>query len=218
MGLTQHCPQISDFNIFGSYDITPIPTTHTPPPRGNTGSGHQHRPQSQQDRRPRHGPWTPTWSQMADQTPGTCMVLSNNVGPGTSPQPPSCCRVTYPDMALGTFPGLNDIMDPGDSAGHSDEHGPSGSTFPERLQDQRLWPRPQASLCPLVATWTMDINADPDYGRTKSPDMVLGSSPDPDVTMASGGLAGHSDWHGPHGSNLPPGGSLDHSLLCSHQW
>lgn len=43
----------------------------------------------------------------------------------------------------------------------------------------------------------MDINTDPDYGRTKNPDMVLGSSPDPDVTVASGGLAGHSDWHGP---------------------
>lgn len=68
----------------------------------------------------------------------------------------------------------------------------------------------------------MDINTDPDYGRTKNPDMVLGSSPDPDVTVASGGLAGHSDWHGsPHGSmaldpNLPLGGGPDHSLLCSH--
>lgn len=38
----------------------------------------------------------------------------------------------------------------------------------------------------------MNINTDLDSSKTINPDMVLGSHMDPDITMASGDIAGHS--------------------------
>lgn len=43
----------------------------------------------------------------------------------------------------------------------------------------------------------MDINKDPDSGRTMEPDMVLISNLGSDVTMAPCGSISHPDWHEP---------------------
>lgn len=48
-----------------------------------------------------------------------------------------------------------------------------------------------------VVTWAMDINADPSCRMTTDPDVVLGGSTGPEITMALGGRAGHSDQCGP---------------------
>ncbi|KAL6088689.1 hypothetical protein STEG23_010720 [Scotinomys teguina] len=42
-------------------------------------------------------------------------------------------------------------------------------------------------------TWAMDINSDSSCSRTMDPDMVLGSSPGPEVTMAQGDSIEHPD-------------------------
>lgn len=54
--------------------------------------------------------------------------------------------------------------------------------------------RSQASVWSLVATWATDIYTDPCCGRTKDPDMILGISPDPDVSVLPAGSA----WHFSH--------------------
>ena len=56
----------------------------------------------------------------------------------------------------------------------------------------------QPSGLPWVK-WVMDINTDTGFSRTTDPDMVLGDNKDPGITMASGGIAGHSYLYGPWG-------------------
>lgn len=53
-------------------------------------------------------------------------------------------------------------------------------------------------MCPLVVPWAMDFNTDHRCGGTTDPDMVLSSSLDLIVTMTTGDIVGHSDWHGLH--------------------
>lgn len=55
------------------------------------------------------------------------------------------------------------------------------------------WPRPWVSMRSLAATWAMEINTNPSYGRVRDLDMSLGSSLGLDVTMALDGTAGHPD-------------------------
>ncbi|KAL6073616.1 hypothetical protein STEG23_027917 [Scotinomys teguina] len=94
-------------------------------------------------------------------------------------------RATEPDMALGSSLIPDDTMVPAGSAGYSDQHGPGGSMALGQLHGHRLWPRSRASIWPLVATCSSDINTDASCGRTKNSDMILSSSPGLDVTMAS---------------------------------
>ena len=56
---------------------------------------------------------------------------------------------------------------------------------PGEVHAQGLWP--------LVATWAMDINTSPGYGRITDSDMFLGHSLGSDVTMALGGSPDR--WH-----------------------
>lgn len=51
-----------------------------------------------------------------------------------------------------------------------------------------------------IHVWAIDINTHPSYSKTTYPDMVLGSSFDPDVTIVLGGSKDHSDQYGPCGS------------------
>lgn len=46
----------------------------------------------------------------------------------------------------------------------------------------------------------MNINTDPSFDKTTDPDIVLGISLGPDVTIVSDGSADHLDWYGTHGS------------------
>ncbi|KAL6044857.1 hypothetical protein STEG23_017028, partial [Scotinomys teguina] len=103
-------------------------------------------------------------------------------------------------MAFSSIPGLDDTMVPGDCRGHSDQNVPGSSTALGHQHDYRLWPKPQASMWPLVATWATDINTDPGYGRTMNPNMVLSSGLYFEFTRAPGDNSGHSDQHGTCGS------------------
>lgn len=87
---------------------------------------------------------------------------------------PDCCRATDPDKAFGSNPGLDNSVVPDNREVHSDQHDPGSSTAPGHTYEHRLWPRPRARLWPLVATWAMNINTDPDCERTTDLDMVLG--------------------------------------------
>lgn len=49
-----------------------------------------------------------------------------------------------------------------------------------------------------MVTWAMGINTDPGYSRTMR--WFLNSHLDLDVTMASDGSPGHSNWYGPSNS------------------
>ncbi|KAK7821257.1 hypothetical protein U0070_000203 [Myodes glareolus] len=113
---------------------------------------------------------------------------------------PDCCRATDPDKAFGSNPGLDNSVVPDNREVYSDQHGPGSSTAPGHTHEHRLWPRPRARLWPLVATWAMDINTDPDCESTTDLDMVLGHTPGSDVTMAPGGSSGHLGRSSPHGS------------------
>lgn len=48
-----------------------------------------------------------------------------------------------------------------------------------------------------MAIEATEINSDPRYYRAMDPGIVPGSSPGLNDTMALGGKAGHSGWHGP---------------------
>ncbi|CAO2611242.1 hypothetical protein LEMLEM_LOCUS15049, partial [Lemmus lemmus] len=72
----------------------------------------------------------------------------------------------------------------------------------------------KASLWPLVATWAMYINTDPNGAGTMDPDVIPGSSLGQDVTMALDDSAGLSDQHcssfrTPLDTNMAPGGGPD---------
>lgn len=51
----------------------------------------------------------------------------------------------------------------------------------------QLWliHRPRTSTWPLVVTWALDVDTDPDCSRIMDPDVVLGDSTDPVITMVS---------------------------------
>lgn len=46
----------------------------------------------------------------------------------------------------------------------------------------------------------MDIDTDPSFEKTTDPDIVLGISLGPYVTIVSDSSADHLDWHDTHGS------------------
>lgn len=77
------------------------------------------------------------------------------------------CKAIDPDTALGSSP---DRMSPWPRVA---AHAYQIDTV---KYGHRLWPRPRASMWPLVATWAMNINTDPGFRRTMNPDMVFGSS------------------------------------------
>lgn len=84
-------------------------------------------------------------------------------------------RSKDPDMALGRSPGPDNTMVLASSASHSDQHGPRTSMALRHQHGQRFQFRPQTSEWPLEATWATD----PSCGRTRNPDMAIGSSPGP---------------------------------------
>ncbi|KAL6092601.1 hypothetical protein STEG23_028835 [Scotinomys teguina] len=118
-------------------------------------------------------------------------------------------------MTLSCSPCLDDTMDLDGSAGHSDQHGPSGHMALGQQHGHRFQPRPRTSVWPMVATQATDINMDPGYYRTIDPDKVLSSSPGPVLTMApgGGGSTAHSDWHGPS-DNMALGHQHGLSIFC----
>lgn len=65
------------------------------------------------------------------------------------------------------------------------------TTCPQTSSWVQIVAQTWASVWCLVATWSTDINTDPGYDRITDPDMVLGSSQGPGVTMVAGGGAGH---------------------------
>ena len=76
-------------------------------------------------------------------------------------QDSGCCRAMNPDMVLGSSPGLDNTMAPGDSAGHSDQYGPGSGKVLRHPHGHRLWPRPQAAVWSLLAIWIMSSNTHP---------------------------------------------------------
>lgn len=84
------------------------------------------------------------------------------------------CRAMDLDMALGSRSGLDNTVVPYGSTDHPGWHGLSGIMGLRHQHDHRLWPRPRASMWPLVAPWYMDISTNPGCGRTTDTDMVLG--------------------------------------------
>ncbi|KAL6039734.1 hypothetical protein STEG23_000346 [Scotinomys teguina] len=88
-------------------------------------------------------------------------------------------RTLDPDTAFSS-PGLNGIMAPGDSAGHSDQDVAGGSMA--LIYSHGCNPDME-HLCGL---WSMDMNTDPGYGRTMGPEIVLSSNPGQNVTMTPG--------------------------------
>lgn len=58
----------------------------------------------------------------------------------------------------------------------------------------------------------MDINTYSVWGRTTDTDMVLGSSPGPDIIIALVGIADHPDWQGP----TAPGETLATQTMGIH--
>lgn len=71
------------------------------------------------------------------------------------------------------------------------------STVLGHHQDFRRQPRPGTFAWPLMVTWTSDINTEPGFDRTISPDMAPGGSMGLHVPMTSGRSAGHSDQYAP---------------------
>lgn len=66
-----------------------------------------------------HGPQTPTWPQVADQTGAICKQPSVVTRAMDIKSDPCCCQAMNPDMVLGSSLGLDVTIVPGDSAGHS---------------------------------------------------------------------------------------------------
>lgn len=87
-----------------------------------------------------------------------------------------------PSMVLFNSPGPDDTMTMGDSTGYSDQDVGSSMVL-KHPRSHKLWPRPQESMLPLVATWNTGISTNPDYGRTTEPVIVLCSSLDPYISM-----------------------------------
>lgn len=88
------------------------------------------------------------------------------------------------------------------------------------------WPQEVAqtltSMWSLVATQAIDIHTDPWYGRIIDPNMVLGNSLGPDVTMALGSSMGLSDQPGMveawlSDTNMAPDGNPDLRHLLGRQ-
>lgn len=78
---------------------------------------------------------------------------------------------------------------------------PGGSMAFRHQHGLRWGPRAWTSLWLLVVARAIDINTDPSCGwATMDPDMALGQSSAPDVTVALGGTVSHSDQYGPGGS------------------
>ena len=95
-------------------------------------------------------------------------------------------------MVHGTALAWMTPMAPGGSRGHADWCGPGSNMALMCQHGHRLQPRLWASLWPLVAPQTVDINIDPGCGRTMDPDMVLINCPGLDVILVPGGSTGHS--------------------------
>lgn len=62
------------------------------------------------------------------------------------------------------------------SAGHLDQHEPSGSMALELTHDFRCGPRPQESAQPSMATGTSDMSIDLCCSRVRDPDMALAAA------------------------------------------
>lgn len=86
-------------------------------------------------------------------------------------------RVMDPDMALAHNPGPDYTMTPVDSIDQPSLPHTNSSTTLRYQHGHSLWPRSQASMWALAATWTRDINRGLSCRRTMYPDMDLGSSP-----------------------------------------
>lgn len=109
-----------------------------------------------------------------------------------------------------------------------------GLVGPARLLQEQRRTRPatpgpvkggpaQTSMVPITATITqaVDIKSDPGCGRKTDPDMGLGSSPFPDVTMVPGHLDQYDPAVWPTDSSMSLGDSLhsrhEHGLQWSHE-
>ncbi|KAL6086146.1 hypothetical protein STEG23_006281 [Scotinomys teguina] len=93
--------------------------------------------------------------------------------------PPRYGRATDSDMAFGCSLSLDVSMAPDDSLGHSDWDGLCGG--------MALDVHGSYYHMAFGGNRSMDINTDQGYGRATDPDMVLGSSPGLDVTVAPDG-------------------------------
>lgn len=138
-------------------------------------------------------PLIPTYSQAAAQPLETCMILmatgSMNININLGH-----CRATNPDTAL-THPDNTMAQKtpwPQLVAQATQICMTLVATFLRLQQSHRLHPRPQDSTWLLAATWTMEFNTDPSCGRTTDADIVLGSNPGLNVTMAP--ASGQAIW------------------------
>lgn len=106
--------------------------------------------------------------------------------PETSIQTLGCRRAMDPVMASSCSPDPDITMVPSGSVYHSHLYGPGYSMALGHQHSLRWLIRSQATIWPLVATGTTDINADPGCGcRVTDPDMALSSSTGLDNTSTS---------------------------------
>ncbi|XP_052574744.1 uncharacterized protein LOC128097911 [Peromyscus californicus insignis] len=99
-------------------------------------------------------------------------------------------------MVPGSSLGSDVTMAPGESAEHTDQHGPNGRVALGQQHGPMWWPRPLASAWHLMASGAVDINSDPGCCRAMEPDIAPRSNPGWADTMAPGDSTGHSDLHG----------------------
>ncbi|KAL6086256.1 hypothetical protein STEG23_002988, partial [Scotinomys teguina] len=98
-------------------------------------------------------------------------------------------------MTFGSSFSQAYTMAPNSRAGHIQQHGCGNCVFLRPQHGHMWWSRTQAFLWPVVATWAMDINTDPNWEGTMDTGTDLCSSLSQDVTMVLGGSIDHSDWH-----------------------
>ena len=156
---------------------------------------------------------------MEPATAGPCVPFKWLIRPQSTTRP----------LALSSSSGLDSTRAQGGSTSHLDQHGCSDGLVLGHQQGLRLWPKPWASVWPLVATWVTNINTDP--GCYRATDMALSSSSGLDNSMPLDGSTGRSLQPGsrsgpqtptwPEGTSqilsipLNIGGNLDYE--CQHR-
>lgn len=95
-----------------------------------------------------------------------------------------CSWTMDPEMAFGSSSGSDVTVTPCGSTDYSDRRDPGGGMGLGHQDDHRWQPRSWASLWSSMVTWDVDVNTDSGCSRTTGPDMVLGSHPGLDITLA----------------------------------
>lgn len=115
------------------------------------------------------------------QTPRICLTLMET-GATDINTDPGCYMAMGPDPGLQQQPGTRRYDSLGwGSTGHSDLYGSSCSMV---SRSQQIVAQPWASSQSLVAIWAMNFNTYPSCGRTMGSDLLLGTRPGLEITMA----------------------------------